>query len=117
MSSDASFAEYYGFLSDYSDGIKIKYFNKSTYQVEEHVFSGPVFEMYDPNNDEYGSSDSFPDALVRVPNPIHSGNPFKSGKSYDFVGDTMARFKKKTFKELLPDRTFRTVNITEMVPM
>lgn len=117
IESGMSFEEYYGFLSDYSEGIRVRYFNKDTYQIEDHMFSGPVFELYDPHDDELSSPDSFPNALVRVKNPIHSGNPYKFKTDYGFIEDPVVRMKKKVFKELLPDRTFRTLEITEMAAL
>lgn len=113
----AYFEEYYGFLSDYSEGIRIQYFNKDTYQIENHVFSGPVFEMYTPGEDEFTSPDSFPGALVRIKNPIHSGNPYKFKTDYMFLEDPVVRVRKKVFKELLPDRTFRTIQVMEMTSL
>lgn len=115
--SDMHLSEYYGFLDDYSEGITVQYFNKDTYQVERHVFSGPLFEIHEPSEDEFGSPESFHGALVKIKNPIHSGNPLKFRSTYTFLDDPFVRFKKKTFKELLPDRTFRTIKIMEMAPL
>lgn len=117
MESDMAFEEYYGFLSDYSEGIRIRYFNKDTFQIEDHMFSGPVFELYDPHNDELSSPASFPNALVRVKYPIHSGNPYEFKTDYAFVDDPVVRMRKKVFKELLPDRTFRTIQVMEMAAL
>lgn len=112
--SDMQFNEYFNFLDDYSEGIKLVYFNKTNYQIEEHVFSGPVFELYNPSEDELSSPEAFPNALVRLPEPPHSDNPLQVSQNYAFINDPLVRFKKKIFKELLPDRTFRTIKITEM---
>jgi len=109
------FAEYYGFIDDYSEGIKKVYFNTGTCQVEEHVFSGPVFEYYDAAEDELGSPSNFPDAMVQVRD--FSGPPLKRVVDYDFMDDLVVRFRKKTFKELLPDRTFRTTKLIEMMSL
>lgn len=111
-----SFEEYINFLSDYSDDIRIKYYNRTTMQIEEHVFSGPLFEIYEPSEDELSPPEAFPDALVRIKNPIHR-NELATVPSYDFFNDSIVRFQKKTFKELLPDRSFRTINIIEMAPV
>ena len=114
---DIMFREYFTFLSDYSDGIKISYFNKDTVTVEDHVFSGPVFEMWEAGEDQIGVPDNFHNALVRIRSPLQAGNPLRSLVNYGFVNDQVARFRKKTFKELLPDRTFRTLKILEMLPV
>lgn len=107
--------EYANFLDDYSEGIRLRFLNKDTYQVEDHVFSGPVFEIYDASEDEIGSPESFPNALVRVPNPWVAENPLESLPDYGFLNDDMVRFRKKTYKELLPDRSFRVFEIMEMM--
>jgi len=107
--------EYVNFLSDYSHGIKVSYFNKGTKQIEEHVFSGPVFELYDVSEDQIGAPGSFQNALIKIKNPIHSENPLTHSESYDFMDDNVVRFRKKTFKELLPDRTFRDITLMEMM--
>lgn len=109
------FEEYYPGLDDYSDGIKISFFNKDTLTIEEHVFTGPVFEYYEAENDEIASPDNFPNALVRIPNPMASDDPLNYLGEYGFLNDKVARFRKKTFKELLPSRTFRTLELTEMM--
>lgn len=111
------FREYFTFLSDYSEGIKISYFNKDTVTVEDHMFSGPVFEMWEASEDQIGVPDNFHNALVRIRNPLQAVNPLRSLVDYGFVNDQVARFRKKTFKELLPDRTFRTLKILEMLPV
>lgn len=110
------FSEYYTFLSDYSDGIKISYFNPITANVEDHIFSGPVFEMHESVLDEVGAPGSFPDALVRI-RKTRNSNPLHALEEYSFINADLVRFRKKTFKELLPDRTFRTLKITEMMPV
>ena len=102
------------FLDDYSDGIKMVFFNKDTQQIEKHIFSGPVFEMYDASLDQIGPPETFPNALVRIEG-MCSGNPLKITEDYGFLNDELVRFRKKTFKELLPDRTFRTLELTEMM--
>lgn len=117
MNVNARFNEYVNYLDDYSSGIKIVYFNKDTFQVEEHVFSGPVFESYESSEDEISSPDSFPNAKVRIQTSTHTGNPLQHLNSYSFINDTAVKFRKKTFRELLPDRTFRTMKIMEMMPV
>ena len=113
----AQFNEYYTFLDDYSDGIKLVYFNKDTLNVEEHVFSGPVFESHYVSEDELGHPDNFPNALIRIQNPAHANNPLNYQAEYGFLNDKVVRFRKKTFKELLPTRTFRTMEVVEMLPV
>ena len=114
---DIHMNEYYGFLSDYSEGIRVQYFNALTYQIEDHVFSGPVFEFHTETDDEIGSPENFPNALVRLRDAAHPSNPMAGAYDFDFINDTLVRFKKKTFKELLPDRSFRTIHVTEMAPV
>jgi hypothetical protein len=104
-------------LDDVSSGIKILYFNKDTFQIEEHVFSGPVFETYSAAEDEISSPDSFPNALVRIKNPIHAGSPLTEVPDYDFINDPTIRIRKKTIRELLPDRTYRTLEVKEALPV
>lgn len=113
----ARFNEYYTFLDDDSDGIKLVFFNKDTLNVEEHVFSGPVFEYHHISEDELGHPDSFPNALIRIQNPAHANNPLNYQAEYGFMNDKVVRFRKKTFKELLPTRTFRTMEFVEMLPV
>jgi hypothetical protein len=112
-----AFNEYLLNLDDYSEGIKISFFNKSTLQVEEHVFSGPVFEVYSKIDDELGHPDNFPNALVRLKRPNSSDNPLNYISDYNFMNDSLVRFRKKTYKELLPSRTFRTLEVVEMLPV
>ena len=109
--------EYINYLDDYGDGIKQFYFNKDTYQVEEHVFSGPVFELYDASEDEISSPDSFPNALVRIRDVRLVGSPLSLISDYSFIHDTAVRMRKKTIKELLPDRTYRNMQIMEVLPV
>ncbi len=109
------FEEHYPGIDDYGDGIKMSFFNKDTLTVEEHVFSGPVFEYYEAADDQIASPDNFPNALVRIPNPISLDDPLNFMGEYGFLNDKVARFRKKTFKELLPSRTFRTLELTEMM--
>ena len=111
------FTEYINFLSDYGSGIKFTYLNKDTYQVEEHVFTGPVFETFDPHEDEITTPDSFPNALIRIRNPINPTNPLNTLTNYNFINDSSIRIRKKTIRELLPDRTFRTFKISEALPV
>jgi len=111
------FNEYINFLSDYSHGIKIKFYNKDTHQVEDHVFSGPVFELFNQSDDELGSPENFPNALVRLSPVSHPNNPMAGAYDFDFINDLVVRFRKKQIKELLPDRTFKTTNIVEMLPV
>jgi len=117
MDLDARYNEYINRMDDYSDGIKLIYFNKDTFQIEEHVFSGPVFETYESSEDQISSPESFPNALVRLQASAHAGNPLRHLSSYSFMNDVAVKFRKKTFKELLPDRTFRTTKIMEMMPV
>jgi hypothetical protein len=109
--------EYTNFLSDYGKGIKQVYLNKGTHQLEEHVFSGPVFETYCVVEDEISAMDSFPDALVRVVDPLNQKNPIQILSNYDFLNDDAIRIRKKTLRELLPNRTFRTMEILEALPV
>lgn len=111
------FNEYFTFLDDYSEGIKIAFFNKDTLNVEEHLFSGPVFEFYDMSEDELGHPDNFPNALIRIQNPAYANNPLNYQAEYGFLNDKVVRFRKKTLKELLPTRTFRTMEFIEMLPV
>ena len=109
--------EYVNFLSDYGKGIKHVYLNKDTHQLEEHIFSGPVFEMYSAAEDEISSIDSFSDALVRVNNPLNQKDPLHIRYNYDFLNSDSIRIRKKTIKELLPNRTFRTMELLEALPV
>ena len=111
------FNEYYGFLDDDSDGIKLKFFNKDTLALEEHIFSGPVFETYDITQDELGSPDNFSNALVRINNPLSNSNPLNYSADYGYLNDSLVRFRKKTYQELMPNRTFRTLKLVEMLPV
>jgi len=112
-----NFKEYANFLSDYSKGIKFKYFNKDTLQLEEHIFSGPVFETYSVFEDEISAMESFPNALVKIANPLAQTDPISILSNYDFLNDEAVRIRKKTIQELLPDRTFRTMKIYEAMPV
>jgi hypothetical protein len=109
--------EYVNFVTDYAEGIKYTYLNKDTYQIEEHVFTGPLFEMYDAYLDEIGSPESFPNALVRIPLMKVPDNPLERMWSVEFLNSPMIRIRKKTFKELLPNRTFRTTELLEALPV
>lgn len=109
------YKEYYPGLDDFSDGIKMFFFNKDTLTVEEHLFSGPVFEYYNASEDEIASPDNFPNALVKIPNPTSLNNPLDFAGEYGFLNDKLARFRKKTYKELLPSRVFRTIELMEMM--
>jgi hypothetical protein len=115
--SGATFNEYINFLDDFSSGIKVAFLNTDTNQIEEHVFSGPLFEYYDARDDQIGSPENFPNSLVRIRGPISSGNILNDVVDYGFTGDRAVRFRKKTFQELLPNRTFRTIKLTEMLPI
>ena len=113
-----AFNEYVNFMSDCGKGIKFKYLNKDTLQIEEHVFTGPVFESYNPEEDEISSPESFPGALIRIPGPLGQSNPLRTTSlGYDFLNDEAVRIRKKTIQELLPDRTFRTIKINEALPV
>jgi hypothetical protein len=105
--------EYVNFLSDYGKGIKFTYLNKDTYQLEEHVFSGPVFETYNACEDEISALESFPNALVRIKSPLTMPDPLKTLPNYDFLNSDAIRIRKKTLRELLPDRTYRSLQIIE----
>jgi len=107
--------EHYVHLSDFSDGIKLKFFNIDTLQVEDHIFSGPVFELYDASQDQIGVPSNIPNAVVRIANPL-SATVFDIA-DYDYLNDALVRFRKKTYKELLPSRTFRTIELTEVLPV
>jgi hypothetical protein len=109
--------EYYSFLDDDSDGIKISFFNKDTLTIEDHIFSGPVFESYEAVEDEIGVPENFPNALVRIANPLSLNNPLNYAADYGFLNDSLVRFRKKTYQELLPDRSFRTMKLVEMLPV
>jgi hypothetical protein len=109
--------EYVNFVSDYGAGIKFTYFNKDTYQIEEHVFNGPVFESYDAHEDEISSPESFPNALVRIRNPLGPVNALSLMTNYDYLNEPSIRIRKKTIRELLPDRTFRVSKILEVLPV
>jgi hypothetical protein len=111
------FNEYVNFLNDFGKGIKFVYLNKDTFQLEEHIFSGPVFETYDASEDEISAIESFPNALIRVTDPLSQKDPLRILPNYDFLNDDAIRIRKKTIKELLPDRTFRTMNIYEALPV
>lgn len=115
VSLNVPFDEFFTFLDDQSDGIKLSFFNKDTLAVEEHIFSGPVFEYYNVSEDEIGSPDNFPNALVKINNPTSSDNPLNYMADYGFLNDKVVRFRKKTYKELLPTRTFRTIELIEMM--
>jgi hypothetical protein len=111
------FPENVNFLDDYSSGIKKRYFNKTTWEIENRIFSGPVFELCDGMDDEFSPPESFPGALVPIPDGAFLENPMNRPESFDFVADELVRFRKKTFKELLPDRSFKTTELIEMVPI
>ena len=113
--TDEPYSEFYPGLDDFSDGIKMSFFNKDTLTVEEHLFSGPVFEYFEAGKDEIASPDNFPNALVKIPNPTSLGDPLDFAGEYGFLNDKVVRFRKKTYKELLPSRTFRTLELTEMM--
>jgi hypothetical protein len=114
MDATTFYQEYINFLSDYGDGITFKYLNKDTYEVEEHTFSGPVFETYDADQDEVSAIESFPNALIRITKPL---NPLTILEDYKFLQDPAIRIRKKTLRELLPDRTFRTFKLYEALPV
>jgi hypothetical protein len=107
--------EHYVHLSDFSDSIRLKFFNIDILQVEDHIFSGPVFEMYDASLDQIGVPNNIPNAVVRIANPL-SATVFNIA-DYDYLTDALVRFRKKTYKELLPSRTFRTIELTEVLPV
>jgi len=111
------FHEYVNFLDDNGIGIKYKFLNKDTYQVEEHVFSGPLFETYDASEDQIACPDSFPGALVRMPDKATRGSPLYCSENLDFMSDPLVRFRTKTYRELMPDRSFRVSQLTEMLSL
>ena len=112
-----NYTEYINFLDDYSKGIKFKYLNKDTNQIEDLIFSGPVFETYNPAEDEISGVESFPDALVRIANPLSNTDPLDLMMNFDFLNNKAVRIRRKTIKELLPDRTFRSMEILEALPV
>lgn len=109
--------EYINHLSDSGKGIKFTYFNKDTYQLEEHVFSGPIFETYKVSEDEISAMESFPNALIKIANPLGQTDPLNILPNYNFLNDDAIRIRKKTIRELLPDRTFKTTKIIEALPV
>lgn len=109
--------EYYSFLDDDSDSVKLSFFNRDTLIIEEHIFSGPVFEIYTAVDDEIGAPGSFPNALIKIQNPLSLSNPLNYSADYGFMNDSLVRFRKKKYQELLPDRTFRTMELVEMLPI
>jgi len=115
MDATTQSTEYINFMDDYSSGIRKRYLNKTTHAVEERVFTGPVFELCDLSLDEFSPPECFPGALVPIPEGAWGGNPMSRPLSFDFTEDELVKFRKKTFKELLPDRTFRTVELVEML--
>jgi hypothetical protein len=117
LQATLEYDEFYGMLDDASDGIKIKFLNTVSLQIEEHIFSGPLFEMYDAGMDQIGAPDNFPNALIRINNPISINNPLNYNANFSFMNDKLVRFRKKTYKELLPNNTFRTMQLTEMLPV
>jgi hypothetical protein len=113
----AKFDEFYGMLDDASDGIKISFLNTNSLQIEEHIFSGPLFEYYEVGQDQIGAPENFPGPLIRINNPMSINNPLNYNADFSFMNDKLVRFRKKTFKELLPNRTFRTMQLVEMLPV
>ena len=61
--------------------------------------------------------DSFPNALVRVVDPLSQKDPLQILPNYDFINDPAIRIRKKTVRELLPNRTFRTMELLEALPV
>lgn len=117
VKANLQFEEFPNFLDDGGEGIKLSFFNPRTAGTEDHVFSGPVFETWVASEDQIGPPEGFPDSLVRVGGGPR-GNPLTSaGIDYSYLGDRIMRFRKKTFQELMPDRTFRTTHITEVLPV
>jgi hypothetical protein len=111
------FHEYVNFLDDNGLGIKKRYLNKDTYQVEEHVFCGPLFETYVAAEDQIACPDSFPGALIQIPDQATRGSPLSSPEALDFLSDPLVRFRTKTYRELMPDRSFRTTTLTEVLSL
>jgi hypothetical protein len=109
--------EYINYMNDYSDGIKHVYYNISTNQLEDHVYSGPVFETYDATEDEISSHESFPNALVRIKNPLSTGNPLDILNNYDFLNEPAIRIRKKTVRELMPEGQYRITEFHEALPV
>ena len=108
--------EYLPGLDDDSDGITLSFFNTDTLEIEKHKFSGPVFETYDAFEDEIGVPENFYNSLVRIQR-FKGQNPLNYSATYSFINDKLVRFRKKTFRELMPDRTFKTSKIVEMLPV
>jgi len=111
------FHEYVNFLDDNGTGIKLKFINKDTYQVEDHVFCGPLFEIYVAAEDQIACPDSFPGALIKIPDRASRGDPLSCPDELDFMSDHLVRFRTKTYRELMPDRSFRTTKLTEMLSL
>ena len=109
--------EYINSLSDYGQGIKKAFLNKDTYQVEEYVFTGPLFELHNAFEDEIAPPASFPNALVKVLNLKDIQEPMGRMGSYSYIDDPLVRFRRTTYKELLPNRTFRTTELVQMLPL
>jgi hypothetical protein len=112
----ATLNEYLPGLDDDSDGITLSFFNTNTLEIEKHKFSGPVFETYDALEDEIGVPGNFYDALVRI-KKYKGYSPLNYSATYSFINDKLVRFRKKTFRELMPDKTFKTSKIVEMLPV
>ena len=113
---NATLNEYLPGLDDDSDGITLSFFNTDTLEIEKHKFTGPIFETYCASEDEIGAPENFYNALVRIKR--YCGNsPLNYSATYSFINDKLVRFRKKTFRELMPDRTFKTSNIIEMLPV
>jgi hypothetical protein len=112
----ATLNEYLPGLDDDSDGITLSFFNTNTLEIEKHKFSGPVFETYDALEDEIGVPENFYNSLVRI-KKFNGQSPLNYSATYSFINDKLVRFRKKTFRELMPDRTFKTSKIVEMLPI
>ena len=112
----ATLNEYLPGLDDDSDGITLSFFNIDTLEIEKHKFTGPVFETYSASEDEIGAPENFYNALVRI-RRYRGNSPLNYSATYSFINDKLVRFRKKTFRELLPDKTFKVSNIVEMLPV
>jgi hypothetical protein len=108
--------EYLPGLDDDSDSITIPFFNTNTLEIEKHEFTGPVFETYEAIEDEIGAPGNFYNSLVRIKR-FSGDTPLNYSSTYSFINDKLVRFRKKTFRELMPDRTFKTTKIVEMLPV
>jgi hypothetical protein len=116
ISIGTTLTEYLPGLDDDSDGITLSFFNTDTLEVEKHKFTGPVFETYEALEDEIGAPENYYNSLVRI-KKFNGNSPLNYSATYSFINDKLVRFRKKTFRELMPDKTFRSSKIVEMLPV